>query len=227
MGRSALGKVTADRDLSGFFIESLEALVGNPDGAAEGEKTSGPFDAAALFGREAPLEVEVGSGKGMFLADAAAAMPERNFLGIEVSKKYSRFAAAQLQKAGLTNARMIHGDGLRLFREFLTDGAADAVHVYFPDPWWKRRHRKRRVLNEDLATNIQRVLSPGGKLHFWTDVKEYFDASLKLLAAETTLDGPHERLLEGFGADSPWRTHFDRRMALNGEPVYRAEYLRP
>ena len=214
MGRRALGKIEADLDLSDNLIGSLDDLAK-------------PFDAAAMFGRDAPLEIEVGSGKGMFLADAAVAVPDRNFLGIEVSKKYARFAAAQLTNVDATNARMIHGDGLKLFQEFIPDGTAAAVHVYFPDPWWKRRHRKRRVMNDHLVRDIQRVLQPGGKLHFWTDVKEYFDVTLKLLAAKTTLDGPHDVSLDEFNEDSPWRTHFDRRMMLSDQPVYRAEYIRP
>ncbi len=214
MGRRALGKIKPDLDLSSHFVESIDDL-------------STPINGEALFGREAPLEVEIGSGKGMFLTDAAGQTPDHNFLGIEVSKKYSRYAAAQLKKHDLPNARMIHGDGLRLFREFIPDDSLTAVHVYFPDPWWKRSHRKRRVMNEAFVRDIQRVLIPGCKLHFWTDVKEYFDVTLKLLAAVTTLEGPHDVVLEELGDQSPWRTHYDRRMKLNDHPVYRAEYVCP
>ena len=106
-----------------------------------------PLDPQSLFAAPAPLELEMGSGKGLFLYTASGARPEHHFLGVEVAHKYAQFAAARLARAGRANARVIDGDGLRLFREFLPDACAVAVHVYFPDPWWKKRHRKRRVLN--------------------------------------------------------------------------------
>ncbi|MEX0613133.1 MAG: methyltransferase domain-containing protein, partial [Pirellulales bacterium] len=133
MGRRALRKVDPALDLS-RHLKSWDELPK-------------PWDAAVLFGRVAPLEVEVGSGKGLFLQTAAAAMPERNFLGIEIAPKYARFAAARLARQALTNAVVIHGDAQRLFAELLPEDSLSAVHVYFPDPWWKKRHHKRRVLN--------------------------------------------------------------------------------
>lgn len=213
MGRRALGKVCSDIDASGHLIESLDEL-------------SAPLNVEAIYGRDAPLEIEIGSGKGMFLTDAARASSDRNFLGIEIGKKYAHFAATKLAQADLPNARMISGDALKLFREFIPDASVAAVHVYFPDPWWKRRHRKRRVMNEDLVHDIQRVLVTGGKLYFWTDVKEYFDVTLKLLATFKTLNGPFDVPPGGADEQSPWRTHFDRRMKMHDEPVYRSEYRR-
>src|SRR5690349_581435 len=96
-----------------------------------------PWSPDAFFGRSAPLEIEVGSGKGMFLAQAAGNCPERNFLGIELAERYARFCAAKLAKQNLKNARVIHGDALRVFADVLPANSAAAVHVYFPDPWWK------------------------------------------------------------------------------------------
>jgi len=183
-----------------------------------------PFDPAQLFGREAPLEVEVGSGKGLFLASAAAAAPQHNFLGIEVAGKYARFAAARLAKRELANAVMLHGDGLGLFRERLADASLAAVHVYFPDPWWKQRHHKRRVMNEPFLQDVVRTLAPGGSLHFWTDVEDYYDASLELIAAHTPLIGPLEVPERPAEHDLDYRTHFERRTRLSELPVYRAEF---
>jgi len=183
-----------------------------------------PWAAAELFGREAPLEVEVGSGKGLFLQTAAAAVPERDFLGIEIAAKYARFAAARLAKQGLSNAVVIHGDAQRLFGELLPDDSLAAVHVYFPDPWWKKRHHKRRVMNEPFVGNVARTLAAGGSLHFWTDVRERFDATLELIARATRLVGPLD--VAERPADHPldYRTHFERRMRLGERPVYRAEF---
>jgi tRNA (guanine-N7-)-methyltransferase len=169
----------------------------------------------------------MGSGKGLFLATASAERPAHNFLGVELARKYAQFAAARLARADRANARMISGDGLRLFREFLPAGCAVAVHVYFPDPWWKKRHRKRRVLNEAFLYDVARVLVVGGKLHFWTDVEEYFQSTVELIAAVAPLlSGPHAVVEPPSLHDLDFRTHFERRTRKAGEPVYRAEYVR-
>lgn len=180
----------------------------------------------ALFGRAAPLEIEVGSGKGLFLESASAAHAERDFLGIEVAEKYAQHAAARLARRGVCNARVLRGDALRVFREWLPAESTAAVHVYFPDPWWKARHKKRRVLNEVFARDVERVLRPGGSLHFWTDVEEYFRTTLELLAATTRLTGPFGTPEQAPEHDLDYRTHFERRTRQNSQPVYRAEFRR-
>ena len=210
MGRRALPKVNPTVDLS-RHLKTFEELPN-------------PWDAEALFGRTAPLEVEVGSGKGLFMQSASQAIPDHNFLGIEIARKYARFAASRLAKRELSNAVMVAGDALQVIRELLPVGSADAVHVYFPDPWWKKRHRKRRVMTEDTVKDYERLLKPGGTLHFWTDVQEYFDETLQLLAEHTSLTGPLEVAEQPPEHDLDYRTHFERRMRLQGEPVYRSEY---
>jgi tRNA (guanine-N7-)-methyltransferase len=183
-----------------------------------------PWDAARLFERDAPLEVEVGSGKGLFLQTAAAAVPSHNFLGIEIAHKYARFAAARLAKHSLANAVVVDGDAQRLFGELLADASLVAVHIYFPDPWWKKRHHKRRVMNERFVRDVSRTLAPDGLLHFWSDVRDYFDATHELIAAHTSLAGPLEVNERPAEHDLDYRTHFERRMRLGGESVYRAEF---
>jgi tRNA (guanine-N7-)-methyltransferase len=213
MGRRALRKIKSEIDLSGYLLE--------PDDLPN------PWDARALFGNPAPLEVEIGSGKGLFLRTAAAACPEVNFLGIEVAQKYAAFAAAGLAKRGLPNAKIVAGDGLRIFAERISSDVLRAVHVYFPDPWWKKRHKKRRVLNEPFLRDVHRALSPGGSLHFWTDVEEYFDSTLRLLETLKLFEGPlavPESLAEH---DMDYRTHFERRTRQHGEAVYRSEFRKP
>ena len=210
MGRRALRKIDPTIDLTAHF-RTFDQLPR-------------PFDAATLFGRTAPLEVEVGSGKGLFLRTAAAARPDTNYLGIEVIEKYAQFTAAGLAKAGLNNAMIVHGDAVQLFHELLPDASLAAVHVYFPDPWWKKKHRKRRVMRESLLADIQRTLLPGGSLHFWTDVEEYFTTALELLAAHTQLLGPLPVPETPAEHDMAYRTHFERRVRQADEPVYRAEF---
>ena len=172
------------------------------------------------------MEVEVGSGKGLFMRTAAADHSEVNFLGIEVSRKYARFSAAALHKRELDNAVMVAGDALRVFSELLPDASLAAVHVYFPDPWWKKRHRRRRVMQEPLIRDIQRTLKPGGVLHFWTDVEEYYETTLELMAEVSTLAGPFGVEESPAEHDMAYRTHFERRKRLDGLPIYRAEFRR-
>jgi tRNA (guanine-N7-)-methyltransferase len=210
MGRRALRKLDPALDLSRHFREQEEL------GAA--------FDLAGLFGRAAPLEVEVGSGKGLFLTTAARLHPERNFLGIEIARKYARYAAARLARQQSNNAFVICGDALALFRERMQASSLAAVHVYFPDPWWKKRHKKRRVLNEDFLRDVERTLMPGGRLHFWTDVEEYFQSTLVLIAETVKLAGPLPVAEKSAEHDLDYRTHFERRTRKNEEPVYRAEF---
>ena len=213
MGRRALRKIDPAVDLS----RNLKTFDELPPS----------WNAEALFGRCAPLEVEVGSGKGLFLRTAAAARQEVDFLGIEVAAKYARFAAAGLAKRGLTNAVVVIGDAIRLFHELLPDRSLGAVHVYFPDPWWKKRHKKRRLMRESFVADLQRTLQPGGRLHFWSDVEEYFHTTLELLAAQTDLEGPFDVPEAAAEHDLDYHTHFERRMRLYGEPVYRAEFRKP
>ncbi len=213
MGRPILRKTNRDLDLA----RNLRRV----------EELPRPWDAVALFGRCAALEVEIGSGKGLFLRTAAAARPDRDFLGIEIASRYAEFAAAGLAQRSLGNAIVVAGDAAVVFDEILPEASLAAVHLYFPDPWWKRRHKKRRVLRESLVQQVERTLEAGGTLHFWTDVEEYFQTGVALVKHETHLEGPWavpERPAEG---DLDYRTHFERRTRLAKRPVYRSEFRKP
>lgn len=210
MGRRALRKIDPTINLSGYFFQL--------------EEVPKPFDSGAFFSRQAPLEIEVGSGKGLFLQTACESVPLHDFLGIELAKKYARHCAARLAKRRLTNGKVIEGDGVRFFAEWLPEQCAAAVHVYFPDPWWKKRHHKRRVMTESFVRHIERVLKVGGRLHFWTDVEEYFQLTLALIAEVTRLRGPQPVLERPAEHELDYRTHFERRMRLNDLPVYRSVF---
>lgn len=214
MGRRALRKIDPALDLSRHLLE-LETLPAD-------------WTPRAWFpAGDAPLEVELGSGKGLFMQRAAWEAPDHNFLGIEITRKYARFAAGQLARLDCANATMLMGDGLAFFRERLRAGSLRAVHVYFPDPWWKTRHHKRRVMNEAFLHDVERTLEPGGSLHFWTDVREYFDTSLELIQAATRLEGPIAVDETPALHDLDYRTHFERRMRMLRKAVCRSEFRKP
>ncbi len=212
MGRRALPKVDQTIDVSAHhvFLDDLPC----------------PLDVEAFFARSAPLEIELGSGKGLFMLNASRNNPDRDYLGVETAKKYAQYAAYRFAKADLTNARMVSGDGIRLMDEFIPDEVAAAVHVYFPDPWWKERHRRRRIMQPDVVKNIERVLISGGEFQFWTDVEEYFETAMELMAAETKLQGPFEVPETAASDDMDYRTHFERRMRLNDHPVFRSRFVK-
>ncbi|MFW6171639.1 MAG: tRNA (guanosine(46)-N7)-methyltransferase TrmB [Planctomycetota bacterium] len=213
MGRRALRKIDPNLELSSWFRreEDLPEALPHP----------------SLFGRIAPLEIEIGTGKGLFLDHATAACPDHDFLGIEVRRKYARFAAATLAKRERTNAKVIHGEGARILAQRVQTASISAIHVYFPDPWWKKRHRKRRVMNEGFLQQVERVLQPGGMLHFWTDVCEYYESTLDFIDRITDLQGPEIPPEQPATHDTDYRTHFERRTRQHDLPVYRSLFRKP
>lgn len=134
-----------------------------------------PFHFPTLFGREAPVEVEIGVGKGRFLRERAQAHPELDFIGIEQSAKWLAYAHARLEQAGVQNVRLIQGYAEPLIAGFVPDGSVSAYHIYFPDPWPKRRHNKRRLFQKAFVDELIRTLKPGGAVNFGSDHNEYYN----------------------------------------------------
>ena len=133
-----------------------------------------PVSWPAVFGNDQPVELEVGLGQGAVPGQRGDGQPGHNFLGIELSRKYARLAAERVAKRNLTNVRVVAGDARLFLARYVPPASLRAVHVYFPDPWWKKRHKKRRVFAEPLVADIERGLEPGGDLQVATDVEEYF-----------------------------------------------------
>jgi tRNA (guanine-N7-)-methyltransferase len=181
------------------------------------EAASFTLDWPAVFGNGNPVEVEVGCGKGLFLLTAATARPGVNFLGVEIVRKYQLFTATRMAKRGLRNVRMSCADARVLLRDHIPAGSVRAVHVYFPDPWWKKRHHKRRVFTGDFVASVVRALSPGGHLHIATDVEAYFHVMRDLVAAR-----PELRITPASGsAERDCVTNFERKAREQGTPVHR------
>lgn len=176
------------------------------------------IDWASLFGRRAPVEVEIGSGKGAFLVDYAAAHPRIDVVGIEIQRRWVRHVEARLARRPLPNVRIVCADAGLVFAAFIPDASVAAVHVYFPDPWWKRRHRKRRVVRATLAADIHRALAPGGSLHLATDVEERFE---DMLAELGSMPFEVSRIAESDRAARPL-TNFERKYRREGRRVYAA-----
>jgi tRNA (guanine-N7-)-methyltransferase len=182
-----------------------------------------PIDWPALFGNDHPVELEVGFGKGLFLVNAALARPDVNFAGAEIVRKYQLFTATRLAKRGLRNVRLACADARPFLRDCVDTGSLQAVHVYFPDPWWKKRHHKRRVFTPEFAAECQRVLRHGGRLHVATDVEEYFGL---MRAALAPLGGLRALPPEPAGQPADYQTNFERKALERGGVVYRAVYER-
>ena len=138
------------------------------------EDLSGKIDFAQLFGRNAPVHVEIGSGKGTFLLHEARARPNVDFLGIEWARKFYLFAVDRLGRWGLTNVRIIRADAATLLADFIPNQSVDCFHIYFPDPWPKKRHHKRRLLQPFNMAIMIRCLKPFGEIRIATDHSEYF-----------------------------------------------------
>jgi tRNA (guanine-N7-)-methyltransferase len=131
------------------------------------------YDWTAEFRNPRPLRVEVGPGKGIWLERVATASPEVNWLGIEYKEKRARWIAQKIVRAGLTNVRVIWDDAADALATLVAPGLLDAIHVNFPDPWPKRRHQHRRLIQPSFCAAMARALAPGGRVELVTDVDQY------------------------------------------------------
>jgi tRNA (guanine-N7-)-methyltransferase len=185
-----------------------------------------PIDWTEFFGEDRPVEIDVGCGRGLFLTNASDARPDTNFLGIELDFKEGRRAATRLYKRKQPNARIIGGSVFDVFGKLISPGSVNAIHVYFPDPWWKQKHRRRRVFTDKFVDECSRLLVPGGMLHSWTDVEEYYGVISALMNHHRdfeTLPPPDERAAEH---DLDYQTSFERKKRQLGLPIYRGQWRR-
>ena len=179
-----------------------------------------PIDWADLFGNLNPVEIEIGSGKGRFVVQSALAHPTVNYLGIERSLHYFRLMRDRVVAAELSNARVLRDDAGYLIQKFVADNSVAAYHIYFPDPWPKNRHRKRRLFQPEFLTEIRRTLTPGGSLDFATDHEGYHKWIVKLLSQAPGLK-PCAAVPFRVAALGEGITNFEAKYLAEGRPIYR------
>ncbi len=146
-----------------------------------------PLDLEHLFGRAAPKILEIGFGMGETTAEIAAAQPQNDYLGIEVHTPGVGSLLKQIDARALTNVRIMQHDAVEVLRHRIAPGSLHGVHIFFPDPWPKKRHHKRRLIQPPLVALLAQKLKPGGYLHAATDWHEYAEQILAVLSAEPAL----------------------------------------
>ncbi|WP_442933348.1 tRNA (guanosine(46)-N7)-methyltransferase TrmB [Micromonospora psammae] len=201
--------------MSGRQTDALERLW--PTYGIDIAALDGPVDPAAPFGRGAPVVLEIGSGMGDATAAMAAADPDRDYLAVEVHTPGIANLLDLVQRHGLRNVRVAQGDALDLVRA-MPEGCLDAVHVFFPDPWPKSRHHKRRLIQPGHVALLRSRLTDGGTLHCATDWAEYAEAMRETLAADPELANAYD----GYAPRPAHRpvTKFERRALTAGRPVF-------
>jgi len=169
--------------------------------------------AEAMFGRSAPLVLEIGSGMGETTAAIAQACPEADFIAVEVHGPGVGSLLNRIEKAGLSNLRVVRHDALEVLERMIPDASLAAIHLFFPDPWPKKRHHKRRLVQPEFAALAARKLAPGGALHAATDWPEYAQHMEEVLSREALL----EKATRGF--TSRLETKFEARGKRLGHEI--------
>jgi tRNA (guanine-N7-)-methyltransferase len=180
-----------------------------------------PLNFADVFGNAHPVEMEIGMGKGTFITEQAKAHPDANYFGIEYARWFWRYASDRLRRNKCLNARTVRAEAMYFLSEFVADASISVLHIYFPDPWPKKRHHKRRLLQDPFMRQIERVLTPSaGRLQVVTDHKDYFDQVEQLLKASPCL-----KIIEynrpGSAAEGEFvGTNFERKYQRESRPFY-------
>jgi tRNA (guanine-N7-)-methyltransferase len=207
-------------------MQSLSAFVIEPVGL-DVEKLPRPLRWADVYGNDNPVELEIGTGKGTFLTEQAKARPGVNFFGIEWANWYFHYAADRLRRNGCANARMVRAEALYFLNEFVADASLSVLHVYFPDPWPKKRHHKRRLVQEPFLKQVERILVPGGRLQVVTDHKGYFEENIEPAVRASRLTVIDYNRPGSAGEGEFVGTNFERKYRREGRPFYAMAAVKP
>jgi tRNA (guanine-N7-)-methyltransferase len=184
-----------------------------------------PPDWEKVFGRKAPLELEIGCGAGGFALEHCRRHPELNYVAFEWRKKYAREVAHRAEKHGLTNLKVIEGDAREQVPLLFTPGSLSQLHLQFPDPWWKRAHQKRAILQPEFTRYLLTLLAPGGRFDFRTDVQDVGERGLKVLEDAGFYNPLGPLVFHPYDPEEAPSTR-ERRYLISGAPVYRARLVK-
>jgi tRNA (guanine-N7-)-methyltransferase len=183
-----------------------------------------PLDAEAVYGRRAPLVLEIGFGMGQATAAIAFGRPDSDFLGVEVHEAGVGALLKLIGEQGLTNLRIVRHDAVEVLQQMLAPASLAGVHIYFPDPWHKKRHHKRRLIQPPFVELLASRLAPGGYLHCATDWQDYAAQMLEVLTASPAL----VNTTAGYAPRPEWRplTKFESRGQRLGHGVWDLVFTR-
>lgn len=176
-----------------------------------------------IFGNDHPIELELGIGKGRFLIQSAETHPERNWVGVEWASRYYRLVAERAAKRGLTNLRVLRDDAGHVVRDTIEDASIDVLHVYFPDPWPKARHNKRRLVQPPFAREAARILVSGGRVKLATDHEDYAIQMERVFQA----DPDFKQTFRAIGDEAPEGvTNWEVKFRREGRIIHKFEFER-
>jgi tRNA (guanine-N7-)-methyltransferase len=183
------------------------------------------IDFALIFGRPGPVQIEIGSGKATFLVAQAQAQPEVNFLGLEWARKFYRYAVDRIGRWGLRNVRILRADAATFLREFVPAESVDCFHIYFPDPWPKTRHHKRRFLQSANLEVLLGCLKPGGEIRIATDHADYSEQIRRVASAYADRLEEIEFVRPAGARAGEWTgTNYERKYVKQSRPIYTAAF---
>lgn len=208
-GRMGTGQIRALEQLGPRFVV--------PYGAT-------PLDVPALFGRTAPLVLEIGFGMGDATATIAQALPDTDFLGVEVHTPGVGALLKHIDERQIGNIRIVQHDAVEVLEHMIAPGSLAGVHIFFPDPWHKKKHNKRRLIQAPFVQKLVAHLAPGGYLHCATDWQPYAEQMLEVLSAEPGL----ANTADGYAPKPAYRplTKFENRGLKLGHGVWDLVFMR-
>jgi len=212
-------ELRASQDLTKYWhLFLLKNDLGKPMPWPENKVESQVLDLTDFFGKPGPIEVEIGCGKGGFLVDYTTLHPDLPFLAIENEASIAYHAASRIARRDhLPHARLVLGDAFYFLRDFLPQSCVQTFHMYFPDPWPKKRHHKFRLLKPAFLEVVRRAALPGALFHWGTDHAEYHEEASAFFAATPWLQmvDPDAPPTEGI------QTNFEKKYRAQGKPIYR------